>query len=76
MTYCEKSTDQLPIDQTTITQEYKDAPWASTEDLEERKFAVDKHVHYRLILNKVGPPLESFEDAPELFHVGHDVLEG
>ena len=76
MIYCEKSTDYPLIDQTTITQEYKDAPWTSKRDEAERELAVDKHVHYRLVLNKVGLPLESFENASELFHVGYDALEG
>ena len=74
--YDEKSADYPLIDQTTITQEYKDAPWTSKRDEGMRKFAVDKNVHYRLVLNKVGLPLESFENASELFNVGNDVLDG
>lgn len=56
--------------QTTLTQDYVKKVWASEGPV------LHKHVHYRIVLEKIGSPLKSFESTKQLCQVLLHALQG
>ena len=58
----------------TVTDEFWNQEWAC--NVQGFKTQINKHVHYRLVLETVGYDLRHFKDTEELLHATYDVLQG